>query len=403
MKNLFFSILLISPFALNAQTLHLIKPSDTDSEINIADENHWVYINEDVTPKNKLFVFLPGTFGFPALYTRVLKTAANLGYHSVGLNYPNPVAINVLCALSSDTTCHARARHEIFDGIERHNGIHVDRPNSIENRLVQLLKHLDNEFPDEDWSQYWTEDSTIVWENILIAGHSQGGGHAGFIGKLKQLERVIMFASMDWMPLPSRTAGWVSMTGETEQEKYFAFTHELDESVAFDRQQIFWEELGMNPSGNIILVDNSTNPYEESHTLFTQLTPAQDSQYHSSVAVDLATPKDGNGVAVFKPVWEYLIDTPLETSIQSVEKNFSGFEIYPNPAFEQVWIISKELLPDPVPIKIYNVLGAEIATFLINEKRTNISLASYSPGIYFLSFGVSENSGQQVVIKMIKH
>ena len=77
-KRLLFVLFLSITTVAFCQTLHLAKPNDTDPDIDLANENHWIYINGDVAPKNKLYVFLPGTFAFPALYTRVLKTAANL-------------------------------------------------------------------------------------------------------------------------------------------------------------------------------------------------------------------------------------------------------------------------------------------------------------------------------------
>ena len=114
---------------LNAQTLHTVTPSVTDPNITTPNANHYVYINTAVTQKNKLFLFFPGTGGIPSYYKEITKEAANLGYYSIGLSYPNAQAINTICAGTTDTTCHRRARYETFDGIDRHDSLNVDTNN----------------------------------------------------------------------------------------------------------------------------------------------------------------------------------------------------------------------------------------------------------------------------------
>ncbi|MFK8009952.1 MAG: T9SS type A sorting domain-containing protein [Saprospiraceae bacterium] len=399
MKYLILVFTLCFSFSLFAQTLHLVKPSDTDAGITTDDQNHWVYLNQDVTPKNKLFVFLPGTFAFPALYSRVLKTAANLGYHSIGLNYPNPLPINTICGISTDTTCHGRARQEVIDGIDRHLAVNVTQPNSIENRLIKVLQYLDDEFPNENWGQYWTGDSTIIWESIVMSGHSQGGGHAAILGKLRPLERVVIFASLDWMNTLDRIPSWVTMDGVTSSDKYFAFTHDEDEALDFDQQQIFWEGLGMNPTDNLILVDDTFSPFQNSQTLFTQITPAADSQFHSCIVVDVATPKDVNGVPVLETVWEYLIDFPLSTSIVNNAREDFRFKVFPNPATERIWINSITERQEPTQIEMYNSYGQQVNSFIMNGNMKSYSLDDYPVGMYFLVF---KNRNKKSVVKFMK-
>ena len=399
MKYLILIFALCFSFSLFAQTLHLVKPSNTDSNITTDDQNHWVYINPDVTPKSKLFVFLPGTFAFPALYSRVLKTAANLGYHTIGLNYPNPLPINVICGISSDTTCHGRARQEVIDGIDRHLAVNVTQPNSIENRLIKSLQYLNNEFPDENWDQYWSGDSSIIWESIVMSGHSQGGGHAAILGKLKSLERVVVFSSLDWMNTLDRLPSWVTMDGATSANKYFVFTHDEDEALDFDQQLIFWEGLGLNSADNLILVDDTSSPFQNSQTLFTQITPAVDSQYHSSVVVDVATPKDVNGVPILEPVWEYLIDFPISTLIVNNVREEFNFKVFPNPAQERIWINSTTKKLEETQVEIYNSFGQMINTFFMDGNEMSVSIQDHPVGMYFFVF---RNEKKESVLKIVK-
>lgn len=307
MRNLILVLVLVG-FQVTGygQTEHRVKPSDTDINITTPDVNHYVYINDTIQKENKLFLFLPGTSGLPFHYRKLLKSIANIGYHSIGLNYPNNKAINTVCALSLDTTCHSRARLEIFDGEDRHSNIDVDTFDCIQNRVIKLLQHLDNEFPTEDWGQYYLNDS-ITWDKIVLSGHSQGGGHAGIIAKNNKVSRVAMFASYDWMPLLSRNPDWIFWDSQTPADRYYGFAHEEDEILDFAKIETTWTNLDLFNFGNMIMVDTTTQPYFETRTLSTQIIPATNtSKYHNSVAVDLYTPGQ-NGVPILEPVWHYLI------------------------------------------------------------------------------------------------
>ena len=86
--------LLLLPDLLFSQTQHIVQPNIADPSSGAPNNNHFIYINQTITPKNKLFLFFPGTYAVPYNYREILKHAANLGYHSIGLTYPNSGAIN---------------------------------------------------------------------------------------------------------------------------------------------------------------------------------------------------------------------------------------------------------------------------------------------------------------------
>ena len=305
-----FILLLLSGIFSQLCAQHLIRPSATDTAMSAPDNFHYVF-PPDGTSKNKLFLFFPGTGGVPFFYQLILEEASRLGYHSIGLTYPNSRAINsaTVCGLTLDTTCHQRAREEVIDGTDRHSTIEVDRTNCIENRLIKLLQYLDSNFPTEGWDQYLTSTSEIRWDLLRVSGHSQGGGHAALLGKLHPVDRVIMFASNDWIALRTRPAGWIRAAGATPPERFFAFIHERDEAVNFTNLQISWNEMGLFQTGSLVMTDTTSPPYSNSQTLFTRLTPAGDTTaFHGAPVVDLRTPKDSQGLPVFAPVWEYLID-----------------------------------------------------------------------------------------------
>jgi hypothetical protein len=380
---LFFSLTLFS-FILDSQTLHTVTPSQTSPVPLSPNNNHFAYYNAALTQKNKLVLFFPGTGAVPFNYTEFLKTAANLGYHSIGLTYPNPVQINQLCGTSTDTTCHGLARYEVFDGVDRSSLLAIDSNNCIQNRTIKLLQYLAAQYPSENWAQYFT-GNTILWNKIIVAGHSQGGGHAGFISKIKLVDRVVMFAAMDWIPLLNRNADWITWSGPTASSNYFGFIHMDDELVDFTNVQTTWQNYGMAPFGPLTFVDNTVSPYGNTHRLYTNLTPANDtSKYHACVVSDAYTPTLINGSFAFKPVWEYMMDAPISASINTVE-TITKPSVGPNPFKDYIQINSLNV--SACKWVLYNMLGMPV---MQGSETKNIVTESLVNGIYILK--LTQNS-----------
>jgi hypothetical protein len=223
-------------------------------------------------------------------------------------------------------------RHEIFDGTDRHDAIAVNRPNSIENRLSKLLIYLRQTYPGKGWEQYLENDSVIVWQKIIVSGHSQGGGHAGFISKQKEVARVVMFAAADVLPLLGRRADWVTMPGPTPPERYFGFIHELDESIPLTAQLNMWSDYGMPAFGDLVLTDSIAAPYNASHMLYSRLLITQGPvSYHGCIVVSYYTPKDANGNPIYEPVWEYMIGSTDSVSVGTVNLGELSLNVFPNP------------------------------------------------------------------------
>src|SRR5689334_22710048 len=62
-----------------------ISPATTDPAINTFLAAHFVSVKEGATLKNTLFLFIPGTYRSPAESKGILRKAASLGYHAIGL------------------------------------------------------------------------------------------------------------------------------------------------------------------------------------------------------------------------------------------------------------------------------------------------------------------------------
>lgn len=325
MRNLFLAVLtffVLSQFAVAQRQSVLIAPQTTDANITTNLNNHYVSINRAVASKNQLFVFFPGTGGVAFNYLEVNNTAADLGFHAVNLTYPNNEAVNDLCgAPNTNLDCYGNVRLETKDGTDRTSLVSVSRPNSIENRLIKLLIYLRNQAPNDNWGQFLINDSTVNWSKIIVSGHSQGGGHAGIIGRFHAVVRVVMFAAMDFNGPTNSPANWISVPASTPNastpDKFWAFSHTRDEQVNYTLlSNRIWTAYGMNSFGAIVNIDSSAPPFNNTHSLTSNL---ECDNFHGCIVADARLVRQ-NGVPIFKPVWEYLlsnITAPL--SVNSIQ------------------------------------------------------------------------------------
>lgn len=296
-----------TPTAPPASVKRIILPSTTDPAIHLDNDPH-VAINPspDATPRNKLFVFLPGTGAVPTNQQLILGTAATRGYHAIGLCYPNPTAVGVLCADDVDPECFWSVRREIIIGLDTSPLVAIGPADAIVNRLEKLLQYLHTQYPSEGWGQYLA-NGRIDWSRVTLAGHSQGGGHAAVLAKLVSLDRAVYFSSpADWRQVADVPATWLSRTNVTPASRQYAFIHEQDQLVPVAHALANWSVLGLDAFGAATRIDSGTAPYGGSHRLTTLATPLLAGSYHGSTVVDAATPRTSGGAPLFEPVWVYL-------------------------------------------------------------------------------------------------
>lgn len=139
--------------------IHTVNPSTVDPGVTSGSENgNDVHIVipplKGVTPVNKLFVFLPGTAGVPNLYQLILQTGAKNGFHSFGLDYPNPDAVGGICQDSADANCFYNVRRAVIAGGDDSPDIEVSNSDAIVTRLAKGLAYLNTKYPSEGWGQY---------------------------------------------------------------------------------------------------------------------------------------------------------------------------------------------------------------------------------------------------------
>lgn len=282
-----------------------VDPRETDPAIDNWLDAHVVAYDPAVLSKKKLLVFFCGSYGIPSRQRSIIHLAARSGYHAVNLSYPNSWTVGRICRSSLDVDCHQKVRLDIIDGLGRSDHVRITPENAILNRLRRLLEFLHNRYPNDLWGRYISEHC-VNWASIVAAGHSQGGGQAAVLAKNHQVDRVVMLASpADFHRGSNSPAGWLESPSATPTDRYFGFTHELDNG--FQHIMSAWDMLGLAKSGAPIDVDEIEPPYNHSRRLITRYAQVLRGKYHASIVQDTATPKSRKGVPIFEPVWRYLL------------------------------------------------------------------------------------------------
>jgi hypothetical protein len=257
----------------------LIKPNQVDANYSISDESHYV-VRSNKTHLNKLLLFIGGSFSAPKDYGDVCDHGSTIGLDVISLSYPNNAGTAPLGA-SSDPLIFNNYRDEICFGNQVSTVVDVNVLNCIVTRATKLIQFLNITYPDQNWGQYLTTANTLQWNKIIVSGHSQGSGHACYLGKKFLTDRVVMFSGPNDYHTFYNTAGnWLSQSGLTPTNKHYSLLHTQDEIVAFTNQVANTRALGLlGVSDNPLLVDNLSAPFSNANCLSLNI-PAL--SYHSS-------------------------------------------------------------------------------------------------------------------------
>lgn len=288
---------------------HVVAPQTTDPAISKALDDHYAVVNTTVAPQKDLFVFLPGTSGRPSDTRLILKEAAANGFRALGLMYQNDKALYAACPITNtDVNCWDKIRQEIVTGDDVSNIVSVTRADSIESRLLRLLSWLDANYPAEGWG-VWIVAGRLDWRHMRLAGWSQGGAHAAYIARDREVAGVSSFSSpLDWDQRLDQAAPWEMDRHVTPVERYFGFVHLQDATAFWKWVQPIWSLIGLGLFGPPVLVDTSQSPYARSHQLTTNLPlpSVTGASFHKMTVVDAITPKEADGSPTFAPVWRAL-------------------------------------------------------------------------------------------------
>jgi hypothetical protein len=134
----------------------------------------------------------------------LLTSALESGNHVLAVAYRSDVAIAQMCD-STRPDCYGASRNTLLSG-RFTSGADQSLANMREDegiiaRIDQALRTLVTVRPQAGWDTFIGKATAtaaadrIAWQRIIASGHSQGGGHAAYLGKLFPLIRVVQFSS----------------------------------------------------------------------------------------------------------------------------------------------------------------------------------------------------------------
>jgi len=208
-----------------------VNPPDTDSAIEAVHGPHIALYDPQAPSNHKLLFFSVGT-GAPAETGLPIDTAfAQMGYHVVTLDYENKLSAAAACAHTADPACLELYHKAIVQGLPGFDKLTVTPANSILNRLQKLVDYLAKTDPGGGWGEFLKDDQ-LVWSHTVVVGHSQGAGHAAYIGKLHKVDRVLMLSGPQEYYLDlDKPAPWQAQPGATPPSRYFAFLNLNDPTI----------------------------------------------------------------------------------------------------------------------------------------------------------------------------
>jgi hypothetical protein len=276
--------------SLRAETKVLrVDPKGTDPAVEKVHGPHLALYDPQVPSNHRLMVYFVGTGALAEGSLTIDSAFARLGYHVVALDYENNV-LAASCVHSSDRSCFDSYRDAIVTGASGSEKIHVDRANSVLNRLQKFLVYLAKTDPTGGWDEFLV-NGQAAWSRFVLAGHSQGSGHAAYIAKMYKVDKVLMFSGpQDYLGDRDEPAPWESRPSATPPSRFFAFLNINDPFNEY--HQVMSCEALMQLS----------NPYTP------MVEPGQTIQGIHQILVNDVDTKHAHGSTIssqFENVWDY--------------------------------------------------------------------------------------------------
>jgi hypothetical protein len=208
-------------------TVLRVEPGQTDPAIATVHGPHIAVYDPGVVSNHRLFFFIGGTGSNPSNSMAVYRTFAGWGYHVVTVDYENNLFTTAL-AYSHDPASFDHYRDAIITGVPVSDRIKVDKANSILNRFQKLLDYLAEQDPKGGWDEF-LKHGKPAWDRIIVGGHSQGSGHAAYIGKMFHVDRVLIFSGpQDYLDDLHEPAPWLDEKSATPSSRFYAFLSQND-------------------------------------------------------------------------------------------------------------------------------------------------------------------------------
>lgn len=240
----------------------VFTPADAGAVHGDLDTQH-IALEPGATATGTLVVHFAASLSTPALQIaspeQNLYTAAALeGHHVLALAYRNDHVIGAPNACGNDAACYPATRETILRGVAVEGADHhvedIEVDEGIVARLDAALALLAERRPGEGWDAFRdadgaTAEDRIVWADVIATGHSQGGGHAAWLGRSFAIRRVVQLAStcdaVDDAPAPwtFADASWAT----APSSDYYGFASANDQTIC-PMHVAVWTAMGQDPA-----------------------------------------------------------------------------------------------------------------------------------------------------------
>ena len=261
-------------------------------------------VDTRVKPEGKLVIWLMG-YSAP-LFERV----NSYGLHAIRVHYANGWFAQFGKDPPPEDEQHlGNIRLEAATGENFSDAVNIPKPDGMMERALQFVKWLATKNPQGRWDYFLkTDGQGLRWDRVIISGASHGSTTAARFAKYQRVDRVVMFCGPR-----DQYETWQGLPSATPANRYFAFSHVLDDGWKGGHYCRSWELLGLNQFGPIVNVDKVSAPYGNSRRLTTAADVKGDARRaHGSVVPGGAAVKDANGRFIHEEVWRYLFTHPVE-------------------------------------------------------------------------------------------
>jgi len=242
----------------------------------------------------------------PQLFERL----AGYGFHAIQVHYANGWFGKLYGGPPpADELFLSKVRLEAATGRDFSEAVAIPEPDGIMGRSLRFVKWLHQQHPRDGWEQFLAPGGReLRWDRVVLAGISHGATTAARMAKHLKVDRVVMFSGPR-----DQFERWQSLPSATPPERFFGFTHVLDDGWTRDHYCRSWQMLGLQEFGPVTDVDQVAPPFSDTRRLVTAADVKGDAKRaHSAVVPGGAAVRDGRGKYRHEAVWRHLFTHPVE-------------------------------------------------------------------------------------------
>ena len=269
-------------------------------------------VDTRVAPQGKLVIWLMAYNG------ELFDHLNSYGLHAIQVHYANGWFGKLYgnAKPPADDLFLSNIRLEAATGQDFSKEVNIPQPDGMMERSLQFVKWLAKNNPQARWDGFLTPDGKALrWDRVIMAGASHGSTTAARFAKHQKVDRVVMFSGPR-----DQFEVWQKLPSATPENRYFGFSHTLDDGWKNDHYCRSWELLGLNAFGPVTDVDATKPPYGNTRQLITSADVKNNAgRAHSSSVPGKSAVKDAKGKYLHEDVWRYLFTHPVDQVGEATE------------------------------------------------------------------------------------